>query len=249
MPHGTKSSAPAGLDIEPYNRRIDDDTLLADWASVVRKLRRIPTKAQYQKQGKYSADAIQRRAGMWTRVPEAFRAFAAKRPRWKDVLPLLPASLSSYPHRGRKPKASLPPPLHPSAFIPHPSLQPLARKSDPVPNGRALHGEHIGIGGMRNAPLNEMGVVCLFSILSAHLGFQIETLQSGYPDCEASRRVGTSAWQSVRIEFEYESRKFRDHGHPPGGCDIIVCWIHNWAECPKNLEVIELSEEVKRLAR
>ena len=41
-----------------------------------------------------------------------------------------------------------------------------------------------------------------------------------------------------RIEFEFESRNFRDHGHPPDGCDIIVCWRHNWAECPEHLEII-----------
>jgi hypothetical protein len=58
--------------------------------------------------------------------------------------------------------------------------------------------------------------------------------------------VGPDAWQGVNIEFEYESRNFRVHGHPPEGCDIIVCWIHNWPDCPPGLEVIALSEEVKR---
>jgi len=42
----------------------------------------------------------------------------------------------------------------------------------------------------------------------------------------------------VRIEFEYESRNFLKHMHPANGCDLIVCWRHNWPECP--LEVIEL---------
>ena len=84
--------------------------------------------------------------------------------------------------------------------------------------------------------------------MATALGFQIEALQQAFPDCEARRLVGPGTWQSVRIEFEYESRKFRDHGHPLGGCDIIVCWIHNWAgNAPKKpLEVIELSKEVKR---
>jgi hypothetical protein len=34
------------------------------------------------------------------------------------------------------------------------------------------------------------------------------------------------------------------HGHDPKGCDIIVCWRHNWKKCPKNLEVIELGPMV-----
>jgi hypothetical protein len=52
-----------------------------------------------------------------------------------------------------------------------------------------------------------------------------------------------------RIEFEYESRNFREHGHPPDGCDMIICWIHNWPECPANLEVIALKDEIERRAQ
>jgi len=53
-------------------------------------------------------------------------------------------------------------------------------------------------------------------------------------------------WRRVRIEFEYESKTFLAHGHPASGCDVIVCWRHNWPGCP--LRVIELASEVKRLA-
>jgi len=35
------------------------------------------------------------------------------------------------------------------------------------------------------------------------------------------------------------------HGHNAGECDVIVCWRHNWKECP--LRVIELSTAVKEL--
>jgi hypothetical protein len=34
-------------------------------------------------------------------------------------------------------------------------------------------------------------------------------------------------------------------GHDVSGCDMIVCWIHNWPECP--LEVVEL-REIARIA-
>jgi hypothetical protein len=53
----------------------------------------------------------------------------------------------------------------------------------------------------------------------------------------------------VRIEFEYESRNFYVHRHPPGGCDVIVCWRHNWPECPSDLEVVELSTVIGTLTR
>jgi hypothetical protein len=48
--------------------------------------------------------------------------------------------------------------------------------------------------------------------------------------------------QRVRIEFEFESRSFVKHRHPHNGCDLIVCWAHNWPQCPPNLEVIELNK-------
>ncbi len=50
------------------------------------------------------------------------------------------------------------------------------------------------------------------------------------------------------IEFEFESRNFRDHGHPASGCDVIVCWRHNWTECPQGIEVVELSSVIQSLA-
>jgi hypothetical protein len=53
----------------------------------------------------------------------------------------------------------------------------------------------------------------------------------------------------VRIEFEFKSRNFRDHGHSPQGCDIIVCWRHNWPECPPHLEVVRMSRPLLELSR
>ena len=31
---------------------------------------------------------------------------------------------------------------------------------------------------------------------------------------------------------------------PSSESDILVCWTHNWEDCPANLEVIALSEVV-----
>jgi hypothetical protein len=84
-------------------------------------------------------------------------------------------------------------------------------------------------------------------MLAEDLGFIVEAVQNGFPDCEAKRQIGPSRWQRVLIEFEFESRNFRDHGHPTTGCDIIVCWRHNWPDCPSHLEVVELSGIIKSL--
>jgi hypothetical protein len=51
--------------------------------------------------------------------------------------------------------------------------------------------------------------------------------------------------QRVKIEFEQESRNFLKHGHNVNDCDMIVCWEHNWPECP--LEVIELKTVMRGL--
>jgi len=53
--------------------------------------------------------------------------------------------------------------------------------------------------GLWYEPVNEQGVVLLFGILAKDLGYIIEAMQSGFPDCEAIRRVGSDNWQRVRI--------------------------------------------------
>ena len=95
---------------------------------------------------------------------------------------------------------------------------------------------------MIHGPINENGVLYLFGTVSERLGFVVTLIQGAFPDCYAMRLVDVDRWQPVRIEFEYESRNFLRHMHDPKGCDIIVCWKHNWPECP--LEVIELSKIV-----
>jgi hypothetical protein len=97
--------------------------------------------------------------------------------------------------------------------------------------------------------VNEEGVVFLFGMVAKELGYMVEALQAGFPDCEAKRQVGPNKWQRVRIEFEFESRNFRDHGHPDEGCDVIICWRHNWHECPTHIEVVALETVIQSLAK
>lgn len=85
------------------------------------------------------------------------------------------------------------------------------------------------------APVNELGVVFLFGSLARSLGFRVERIRPQFPDAIAVR-----AGRRVRLEFEYRSASFRLHGHDRRGCDVLVCWEHNWPSCPETLEVIEL---------
>ncbi len=100
---------------------------------------------------------------------------------------------------------------------------------------------------MAYEPVNEMGVMVLFSMMAHQLGFVIESVQSAFPDCEAKIEVEPGRWQHFRIEFEYESRGFKQHGHDPSQCDLIVCWRHNWKNCPPHIQVLELSKLVAGL--
>lgn len=126
-----------------------------------------------------------------------------------------------------------------------PHADKLANGKDSTPVWKALggrrYGETLNFRGLLHAPVNEQGVVFVFATVAAELGYLIDSLGSEFPDCEAKRRVGR-AWEKVRIEFEYESRNFQVHAHDPEECDLIVCWEHNWPECP--LEVLELKSVV-----
>ncbi|MGE5321678.1 MAG: homing endonuclease associated repeat-containing protein [Actinomycetota bacterium] len=109
---------------------------------------------------------------------------------------------------------------------------------------RAHNAVTVDLDALPNEPVNEMGVMCLFVLLAKRMGFIIDVVRAQFPDCEARYEVEPGRWQRVWIEFEFESIAFRRHRHDPAGCDIIVCWRHNWADCPKHLKVIELSRIV-----
>jgi len=110
---------------------------------------------------------------------------------------------------------------------------------------RPVYGTPMNMGPLAHAPTNEMGVVFLFGAMVRDLGYIVTLLQAEFPDCEALRQVKQGRWQRVRIEFEFESFNFVKHGHDVKGCDMIICWKHNWPDCP--LEVLELSKFVGKL--
>jgi hypothetical protein len=110
---------------------------------------------------------------------------------------------------------------------------------------RPLMGPPLALPGLAHEPVNEMGVVFLFGMIAHRLGFLVESMRMAFPDCEAKREVEPGLWQRVRIEFEYESRKFLAHKHDATGCDLIVCWKDTWPERPETLEVLELKSALK----
>lgn len=113
--------------------------------------------------------------------------------------------------------------------------------------GGRRYGSFLNFRGLLHAPLNENGVVFLFGMVALELGYVVESITPGFPDCEAKRRISKSgdSWERIRVEFEFSSRNFLTHGHTVADCDVIVCWEDNWADCP--IEVLELKTAIQSL--
>lgn len=165
-------------------------------------------------------------------MPQALKQYAEDHGlavEWKDVLELIAA-------RDKKKTEQ--------RVIPEPGKQSL--KSWRVLLDRPVYGPPMRPCALAYCPTNEQGVVYLFGSVATEMGFMVTHLQAAFPDCEAMRRTEGDKWQPVKLEFEQKSRNFLMHGHDVKGCDLIVCWEHNWPECP--LEVLELRTIVATLA-
>jgi hypothetical protein len=227
----------AGVQPHMANIRLTDDELLADWGRVVRQHREIPTRDLYRREGEFSPGVFEKHFGPWSALPGKFRTFAKDKAEWADVLVLVPEPTPRWQLSAHPVQSS-------DAVGPLLNLARQSRHSKLA--DRPVVGNPIDFRGLRHEPVNEQGVVFLFGMVAKELGYMVEAVQTGYPDCEAKRQVGPDNWQAVRIEFEFESNRFN---HPPDGCDVIVCWRHNWPECPPHLEVVELSSVIKTLGK
>lgn len=173
--------------------------------------------------GPVPRDQVQR----WSGHP--VRAYTRRLGRWPDVL----TALRQWIERNDSGFAHLPALRH---------MEERAWGRRPERRAGRRYGPMLNHPAFRHAPVNEQGVVLLFGMVAEALGFIIEGAGAGFPDCDAKRRSG-DGWEAVRIEFEMASRNFHAHGHDAAGCDLIVCWEHDWPECP--LEVLELKSAIE----
>lgn len=202
------------------------EALFRDWAGVARKLGKLPTIFEYERASEYSSRPLIGRCKGWRLVPAMMLAFAERQglvEQWADVVALIREEQPERRGAG------------------------LSSRYDGVPRGtgkilkdRPTFGPPMIQSGMLCGPENENGVLFLFGMLAWRLGFVVKKIQQAFPDMVALRKIDEQTWQEVRIEVEKESRNFLRHGHPINGCDLIVCWVHNWPECP--VEVVELSK-------
>jgi hypothetical protein len=115
---------------------------------------------------------------------------------------------------------------------------------------KIIVGELSGIPGLVYSPVNEQGVVFLFSKYHKELGIQsIECIRDSFPDAIGLRKIGKEANERVNIEFEYKSSGFKKHLKElnPDEQYIVICWEDNWENPPKGLEIIELKTKIPKL--
>lgn len=219
---------PRGVPVSGY-KRISDEELLEAIGTLWKKVGRKPTVSLMRAEGQFSEYPYTKR---WGSLRTAIKAYIQKYGE--------PQIFGGISNESAKPLKKKVPVIIPKTFKPLPT----AEKKRGI-----IYGEPIDFRGLRYAPVNEQGVVYLFGLVSRELGFLIESIRTDFPDCEGKRCLNSEGtrWQHCRIEFEYKSSNFAEHGHDPEGCDIIVCWIHDWADAP--IEVLELKSAISLLPK
>ena len=103
-------------------------------------------------------------------------------------------------------------------------------------------GEPMELVVMRWTPTNEMGVVALFIEFRKELGFPlIEFIRPNFPDAAVWEAASKGHIRRC-IEFEFRSSGYKSHLKSTRKCHYVVCWDHNWKDCP--IPVIELKKEI-----
>jgi hypothetical protein len=212
-------------------QKLSDEELLQEIVRLTKELGRKPTIDAMNARGRFSVTPYRKR---WGSLENACQAAYAKYgfPDAKEF-----GETTSQEHAPSESQLAVSRVVVPKTHIPKEAPR---RK-------KVQFGEPIDFRGLRFAPINEQGVVYVFGMISRELGFLIESIRTDYPDCEGKRCVDPKKqrWEHVLIEFEYQSSNFREHGHSAEDCDLIVCWIHDWEECP--IEVLELRSQISYL--
>gem|GEM_PF-6179856 len=83
-------------------------------------------------------------------------------------------------------------------------------------------------------PVFEIAVRELFAQRAKDLGYEILESRNSFPDYVLRHEKGI-----IRAEVELTSSNFKLHRHDPQGCDLIICWKHDWNDCPLAVLALE----------
>jgi len=228
-----KAIVPAGLAPTPHVsgvanlqpgawNRIPDEELQAEFIRVRETLGKVPTYFEFSGASKFSADTYRKRFGSWRQAVARYLGGDAEG---------VPA------HQSQRKQATRPRGPAPRVTSPQPPIR--------VGKSGQVFGAPMNFRVLRHEPVNEQGVVFLFGMVAHELGFLVDAIQTGFPDCTAKRLTKGDRYVEVRVEFEFKSSHFREQGHSPDKCDLIVCWQHDWRDCP--LDVLELKLAIRGL--
>jgi hypothetical protein len=226
----------SGENFKGRGNKLTDEDLFKALYEVETRIGREPGFSDCSSQCQYSVTPYIRRFGKWPDVRAYYR-------KWKSENEhMLPAVLSQETTKGNNESGRN---GNGEKVEVRMSMPPTGTSKKKAPE--QFYGEPIDFRGLRHAPINEQGVVFLFAMVSRELGFNIESVQQGFPDCEGKYLFDPkkNLWAKARIEFEYKASNFVQHGHDHDQCDFIVCWVNDWPECPLN--VIELKTEILKL--
>ena len=220
----------AGISAHASKTRIDESLLFDDMRRVFIEQGGICAQLKFSKLAKYSVDVLRRRYGAWPNILATFREWLIAESVDFPYLDSLPTGVADTSVANGAEKAVA---TRTAYLVP------------PQPGKGPKYGAFLNFRGLQHAPVNEQGVVFLFGMVCHELGFAVELVRTGFPDCEAKRCIDTrrDTWERVRIEFEFRAANAKVH--PMSGCDLIVCWENDWPDCP--VEVIELKTAIRAL--
>ena len=249
---------------------IGRERLLEDWARVARALGKVPTRFEYVAEGRFSTTPFERHWKRWGQVREDFVRFAKEAGQegvWEDVIGIAKNAKIAGIEEHTLPRicadetdraiVGIEEHLSPQICADGTDQKAIGaeektsllingsdggwRRKRRVLRDRPVYGAPAAnAGALGHIPMTEAGVLVAFGMIAAELGLVVLRVQTEFPDCEVLCEMEPGRWQRLRVEFEFESRNFLRHGHDPNGCDMIVCWTHNWPECPEGIEVVEL---------
>ena len=235
----TRALRAAGLEPRGGGHPIETANLLIDWAATARRLGKLPTVVEYDNDAaaQYSSGPYQKRFTRWAEIAPAFQHYAEVeqcQAEWADVLGMVDEQRkkreiekTAAANRGQTKNGPAG-----ARFL----------------EGRPVYGTPVAPYGMMHEPVTEACVLFLFGMMAQKLGMVLVHAQNEFPDCVVMREVQPGKWQAWLVEVELRSRNFLQHGHDPKGCDMIVCWVHDWAECPEEIEVVELKTQIAKIA-
>lgn len=214
------------------NIKVDDDELFQAMFDAFMQTKDVPTRRKFTKICRISASTYKRRFGKWPQILFAFRNWIKSTGKDFPYMKALEKQMSNSIEISKIDKVTTP------------------RGKGSLSTrlvGSTRYGSFLNFRGLQHSPINEQGVIFLFGMICFELGYVVEAVRPDFPDCEAKRRIAgrKDQWEKVRIEFELQSKNFLEHGHNATNCDLIVCWEHNWTDCP--IEVLELKKAIKEL--